>query len=884
MGMFSYYAFHSFINQIRKLLKTWVLIFIVVCALIGGLIGFGAAMLTDAVDEKAAAEQETVEVMEEADAFDFAERFGIEPAAAAELALTAIVTGVLTFLVLNADKNGARMFLPADVALLFASPMKPQSVLIFRVATTLGTAAFLAVYMLIQLPNIMNLFDMNIWAAVALLMDFGMVFAVGSILQVFVYLKRAQSRFWHQNSSRMVYGLLAAVGVCYAAFWKTSGLTPLQGAAAFFNAPISRWVPFVGWMKAVPLWANEGKLGMALLAALLNIAGIAGIVRLIGRTEVDFYEDAMAKSEETAAKMAQIQETQEGRTAMKKRKKDRSEKIMRDGMRHGRGANVYFFKTMYNRRRFAHLGLFTKTTETYFTAAVGIAALCRFVIDTQSPIPMVAAISVIAFFRAMGNPLAEDVMMGYFSLIPESTRKKLFWSLLGSTACCLLDFLPGLIVGMILMGAKATEVLAWIPLILTLDLYSTIVGTFINISTPANAGSTLKQYVMILFIYFGLLPDIGILAVGMVLEYLVPAIVAACLVNLLLTLLFFLLAASFLEPGDGKRNIRAEECVGDPQQAKKDFSRVGWGISALVVGAVGSQILAVFLMGMTDSAFAQSETAFWLATFLPIYCIGVPMGLAVLRKVPAVPIAARKLNIRQMVTAFFISVFLMYSGNILGSLLTSLIHKLIDIPARNALMDYATSDSLLLKILFVVILAPCIEEFLFRKTLIDRMHPYGGRLAVISSALLFGLFHFNLTQFVYAFALGLVFGYLYLKSGKLRYSVILHMIVNCMGMVIAPALMANAEVENLDQMTLDAGFLQNYGGIAAFYGYLAVLLVCVLTGLVLLITNRRQITFLPETKQLPRKGVVKATWGSLGMVLAMILCLAMFAVNLVSLS
>ena len=46
MKLFGYYAWHSFVNQVRKMLKTWVLIFILVCMLIGGLIGGGAAKLS----------------------------------------------------------------------------------------------------------------------------------------------------------------------------------------------------------------------------------------------------------------------------------------------------------------------------------------------------------------------------------------------------------------------------------------------------------------------------------------------------------------------------------------------------------------------------------------------------------------------------------------------------------------------------------------------------------------------------------------------------------------------------------------------------------------------------------------------------------------------
>ena len=52
MRLFGYYALHSFVNQVRKMLKTWVLIFLVVCGLIGGVIGAGAAKLGDMAEEQ----------------------------------------------------------------------------------------------------------------------------------------------------------------------------------------------------------------------------------------------------------------------------------------------------------------------------------------------------------------------------------------------------------------------------------------------------------------------------------------------------------------------------------------------------------------------------------------------------------------------------------------------------------------------------------------------------------------------------------------------------------------------------------------------------------------------------------------------------------------
>ena len=47
MRLFFYYVLHSSFNALRKLFKTWVLIFILVCFVMGGLIGGGAAIFSE---------------------------------------------------------------------------------------------------------------------------------------------------------------------------------------------------------------------------------------------------------------------------------------------------------------------------------------------------------------------------------------------------------------------------------------------------------------------------------------------------------------------------------------------------------------------------------------------------------------------------------------------------------------------------------------------------------------------------------------------------------------------------------------------------------------------------------------------------------------------
>ncbi|MCM1258707.1 MAG: CPBP family intramembrane metalloprotease [Roseburia sp.] len=92
----------------------------------------------------------------------------------------------------------------------------------------------------------------------------------------------------------------------------------------------------------------------------------------------------------------------------------------------------------------------------------------------------------------------------------------------------------------------------------------------------------------------------------------------------------------------------------------------------------------------------------------------------------------------------------------------------------------------LLLILYAVILGPIAEEFTFRGVTMasaKRALPFWA--ANLLQAFLFGAFHMNMIQGIYAFALGLILGLICEKSGCIWYSVVLHMCFNFWGTFIA---------------------------------------------------------------------------------------------------
>lgn len=74
---------------------------------------------------------------------------------------------------------------------------------------------------------------------------------------------------------------------------------------------------------------------------------------------------------------------------------------------------------------------------------------------------------------------------------------------------------------------------------------------------------------------------------------------------------------------------------------------------------------------------------------------------------------------------------------------------------------------------YVWVVAPVVEEVLFRGVLMHELQPLGRNFAIFASALAFGLFHDDLVQGMFAFCAGLVFGYVAMEYSVL-WSIALH--------------------------------------------------------------------------------------------------------------
>lgn len=93
--------------------------------------------------------------------------------------------------------------------------------------------------------------------------------------------------------------------------------------------------------------------------------------------------------------------------------------------------------------------------------------------------------------------------------------------------------------------------------------------------------------------------------------------------------------------------------------------------------------------------------------------------------------------------------------------------------------------SSLLTVLVSAVVPAVFEEYLYRKLCCRELTVHGNAFAVIISSLLFALAHFSFSAFPYAFVCGILLGFVYLKTGSVKYSVAIHFANNFLGYILA---------------------------------------------------------------------------------------------------
>lgn len=328
---------------------------------------------------------------------------------------------------------------------------------------------------------------------------------------------------------------------------------------------------------------------------------------------------------------------------------------------------------------------------------------------------------------------------------------------------------------------------------------------------------------------------------------------------------------------------------GHPRRTKNAYSHfflIFLSVCAYIIVAMLFQLAAILV---TRECFPQLfDSALYdnVLSAISLYVVGLPVAAVIMLFAEArAPEKKTDFTFVKWIGCFCVAVSMLEAGNIMGELVTSLLGTIPGVEPMDAVDEIIGEMPVWASVLLSVVLAPTVEEFIFRKLMIDRAAMFGGRRAIFVSALCFGLMHGNFSQFFYAFFLGLLFGYVYEKTGRLIYTITLHAAVNLVFGVISGALAGSlsgffdAEPTTAEEMSALYSRYATPIALSSLFGIFTV--VAAIVGIVVFAKNIGKLKFDAAAYPLSPREAAVSVWANAGAIVFYAICGFLFASSLI---
>ncbi|MBR3248115.1 MAG: CPBP family intramembrane metalloprotease [Clostridiales bacterium] len=296
------------------------------------------------------------------------------------------------------------------------------------------------------------------------------------------------------------------------------------------------------------------------------------------------------------------------------------------------------------------------------------------------------------------------------------------------------------------------------------------------------------------------------------------------------------------------------------------YSIFGWFFVFLIKFAAA--MLKMFCYDFYSSNFA---TVYLLMNSFNVCVVGTLVLAIALRKLPSVKIEKKKMRFGQL----FLIIMMMYGLTQVGSMMGVPLDTVLSLPSmfntgsedvmKELQNNVILSSGTLVRTISVGILPAVFEELLFRKFLIDRTIRHGEFISCAMSGIMFGLWHGNFQQFFFAFFVGVLFAFVYIRTGNIIYTMILHASMNLVTSLVT--------VELLSEFLKRSGFDIGAGAVNEITDYnelissvlpvfllillwLLILIGFQIAGFVLLIVKRKNFKLVAREGEPGRKAIL----------------------------
>ncbi|MGM0175341.1 CPBP family intramembrane glutamic endopeptidase [Enterococcus sp. DIV0800] len=219
----------------------------------------------------------------------------------------------------------------------------------------------------------------------------------------------------------------------------------------------------------------------------------------------------------------------------------------------------------------------------------------------------------------------------------------------------------------------------------------------------------------------------------------------------------------------------------------KDIKKTGWMVLFYTIVFSGIVSIGGTLMGMIvtqryQGILSQEDISNKLASSGMHYIVALCAGLLVISLFRGKEGLTDFTHVNQKID--FKIFFMLFSGFVGIQFLTTYVDTGLEtifnqfgLTLKSQFSAASAGSTTFSMFLYTSFAAPIAEELVFRGAILRSLEKYGKSFAIVASSALFGIYHGNFSQGIFAFFVGLILGYTTIKF-SLKWAIALHMFNN----------------------------------------------------------------------------------------------------------
>ncbi|MBR5754458.1 MAG: CPBP family intramembrane metalloprotease [Erysipelotrichaceae bacterium] len=215
--------------------------------------------------------------------------------------------------------------------------------------------------------------------------------------------------------------------------------------------------------------------------------------------------------------------------------------------------------------------------------------------------------------------------------------------------------------------------------------------------------------------------------------------------------------------------------------ARKNFSTVGLLMVFYVLFILVVPLLFHYYLVQTGSDILQDGYLYFGIYFI-ILLFGTLIPFFIMRKYFRIPLKKFNRSVGASLFDLFIQTIVCFTICIVLTYVSNMLFAYVGLEGKLVSSIGLTYDEKYLgNIIFIfmlIIVTPIIEEYAFRGVLLSVLGQYGKNFALYASAILFALAHLNFSEFLPAFAMGLLLGKTALRYRSIKPTILIHFLFN----------------------------------------------------------------------------------------------------------